>query len=336
MAHELTMNEGTAEMAYAGDTPWHGLGQKVPAGASIEQMQEAAGLLWTIERAPTLFRAPISHVDGDGAVKITPTIQEKSDTHILYRSDNLKPLSVVSSRYNVVQPHDVLEFFRDLIQCSGFQLETAGSLRDGRRIWALARISEDCTILEADKVGGYLLLATSCDAGMATTAFFTPIRVVCQNTIRAAFDSSTDKVAVPHNTIFKPDFVKAKLGLAQSAFDRFLAEAKRLAAREINTYEADQIIGGAVQSLAGQMPAGWDARKTRQYQAMMALFNGAGKGAELPEAAGTAWGALNAVTEYYDWHATSRTQEARINNAWFGNGASVKAIAFEEAMKVAA
>lgn len=335
MAHELTITNGVAEIAYVGNTPWHGLGQKVREGASVDEMQDAAGLNWTIERAPALWQTMnTSFVDGHAV--LTPQVHTKPDTHILFRSDTMDALSVVSARYKVVQPHDVLEFFRDLIGGAGFEIETAGSLNGGRRIWAQARISDDCTILEADKVGGYLLLATSCDMGLATTAFFTGTRVVCANTLRMADANGRDRVSVPHSTVFDPKAVKQQLGLAQNAFDLFLANVKTLATTRIDEYGADRIIATALNRSAPQMPVGWDVRKSKAYQTTMALFNGMGKGADLPEASNTAWGAVNAVTEYFDWHGRSRTADARINNAWFGNGATMKTAAFTEAMKIAA
>lgn len=336
MAHELTITNGLAEMAYVGNTPWHGLGQRLREGCTVEEMQDAAGLNWTIERAPVQFSVPLPVRYVDGMPHIGHEWKQKPDSHVLYRSDTLDHMSIVSARYKVVQPHDVLEFFRDLVGGAGFQLETAGSLNGGRRIWALARVTEDCTILEADKVGGYLLLATSCDGGLATTAFFTSVRVVCQNTLRMADQTARDRVSVPHSTVFDPKAVKGKLGIAQGAFDAFLANARRLASRKISADEADRIIVAAVGKSAAQMPVGWDVRKSRAYGEVMALFSGAAKGAELPEAANTAWGAVNAVTEYLDWHSRSRTADARMNSAWFGTGAGMKTAALIEAMKIAA
>ncbi len=201
MAHELSIRaNGTAEMAFIGATPWHGLGQQVDPNATIEEWQRAAGLDWKIERAPVQYMNGAMH-----------NFDEK---HVLYRGDTNAPLSVVSARYKVVQPHDVLEFFRDLVGAGGFNIHTAGALRGGRRIWALAEIGKTARVVGNDLVGGYLLLATSCDGTLATTAQFTTVRVVCANTLAMAEREArkNPNITIPHNTNFDPVQVKAALG----------------------------------------------------------------------------------------------------------------------------
>lgn len=79
---------------------------------------------------------------------------------VLYRSDTKAPLSVVSSRYQVVQPEEILEFYRDLTEVSGFELESAGVLKDGKQLWALTRTGQSVPLKGHDRVNGYLLLAT--------------------------------------------------------------------------------------------------------------------------------------------------------------------------------
>src|SRR3546814_20756798 len=105
---------------------------------------------------------------------------------VLYRSDTKAPLAVVSKRFQVVQPGEILEFYRDLTEVGGFELETAGVLRGGRKFWALARTGQSVSLKGRDRVDGYLLLATACDGTLATTAQFTSVRVVCNNTLSIA------------------------------------------------------------------------------------------------------------------------------------------------------
>lgn len=93
---------------------------------------------------------------------------------------------MVSQRYKVVQPREVLEFYRDLSEVAGFELETAGVLKAGRRFWALARTGKSTALKGNDTVHGYLLLATSCDGTLATMAIPTSVRVVCNNTLAVA------------------------------------------------------------------------------------------------------------------------------------------------------
>ena len=100
-----------------------------------------------------------------------------------------------------MQPHDVLGFYRDLVSVSGFELETAGVLKGGKKLWALARTGDEMMLSGMDQVKGYLLLATSCDGSLATTAQFTSIRVVCNNTLQMAVGDNLGAVRVPHSTI---------------------------------------------------------------------------------------------------------------------------------------
>ncbi|CAJ3549369.1 phage/plasmid-like protein [Burkholderia pseudomallei] len=141
-------------MAYVNETPWHGLGQKLAPKQPIEVWARQAGMDWTIESADVRFVAGSGNL---GSIHAFP------EQRVLYRSDSKAPLSVVSSRYQVVQPKDILEFYRDLTEVGGFELETAGVLKDGKKLWALARTGQSVSLKGRDEVNGYLLLATACD-----------------------------------------------------------------------------------------------------------------------------------------------------------------------------
>lgn len=164
-------------MAYAGEIPWHGLGNRLLPNQPIEVWAKQAGMDWHIEESEVRY---IAGKSGIGSIRDYP------GQRVLYRSDNKMPLSVVSNRYKVVQPGEVLEFYRDLTTHNGFELETAGVLREGRKFWALARTGQSATLKGQDRVDGYLLLATACDGTLATTAQFTSVRVVCNNTLAVA------------------------------------------------------------------------------------------------------------------------------------------------------
>lgn len=178
MPHALTeRSNGLVEMAYKGETPWHGLGQQLEAGKTIEEWTVAAGMDWRIKRSKVRYFA-----DVNGAQQL-----EIPDQHVLFRNDTKAPLGIVSERFKVVQPFEVMEFFRDLTNDAGFTMETAGTMFGGRRFWALAHIGESAIIRNhADAVGGYLLLCTGADGTLATQARFTTVRVVCNNTLGMA------------------------------------------------------------------------------------------------------------------------------------------------------
>lgn len=153
-------------MAYVNETPWHGLGNQLAAHQPIEVWAQQAGMNWRIEEAEVRF---VSGMAGSTLGSIHAFPEQK----VLYRSDTKAPLSVVSSRYQVVQPESILEFYRDLVEVGGYELETAGVLKDGKKLWALAKTGQSATLKGRDRVNGYLLLSTSCDGSLATTAQFT-------------------------------------------------------------------------------------------------------------------------------------------------------------------
>lgn len=149
MAHLLE------QMAYIGEAPWHGLGNQLSACEPIEVWARQAGMDWKIREAPVRFMTDTAGSMG--------TIESFPENKVLFRSDTNLPLSVVSQRYKVVQPSEILEFYRDLTEVSGFELETAGVLKDGRKIWALARTGKSSTLKGDDVTNAYVLLATACD-----------------------------------------------------------------------------------------------------------------------------------------------------------------------------
>lgn len=174
MAHDIQT------MAYTGKAPWHNLGNHLPEKQPIEVWAKAAGMDWRIQESTVRYDVEMPELGHQSL------IMPFEDHKVLFRSDNKQPLSVVSKRYQVVQPQEVLEFYRDLTEQAGYELETAGVLKSGRKFWALARTGKEAVLKGNDVVKGYLLLATSCDGTLATTATPTTIRVVCANTLAVA------------------------------------------------------------------------------------------------------------------------------------------------------
>lgn len=311
-------------MAYINATPWHGLGNRLPENQPLEVWQKAAGMDFEIKETEVLY----SVSEGVGLhVKTSP------DNKVLFRSDTKAPLSVVSNRYQVVQPKEVLEFYRDLVEAGGFELETAGVLKGGRKLWALASTGQEVFLKGNDQVKAYLLLATACDGTMATTAQFTSVRVVCNNTLQMAVGDSKGAIKVPHSTTFDPIQVKQSLGLGVTAWDQFMDSIKVLSERKIHRIEAMNYL---VEVLGDpELPLTKQANE-KAIGKVYALFNGKGLGSELAAANDTAWGLLNAVTEYVDHHKTARSLDNRLNSAWFGIGASIKQKALDTALRLVA
>lgn len=316
------------QMAYVGEAPWHRLGNELPPKQSIEAWAERAGMNWEICETPVRFMT-----ERAGSLGSIMTFEEQK---VLFRSDTKRALSVVSGRYQVVQPKAVLEFYRDLTEVSGYELETAGVLKEGRKFWALARIGKEARLKGDDLVKAYLLLATSCDGTLATTATPTSIRVVCNNTLTMALDQATGAVKVPHSTAFDAEAVKRKLGVAVSHWDDFMYRMKTLADRRVKDEEASRYFLKVLCRTDSQPDPLQRVMNERALKRVHELYTGQGHGAELQSAKGTAWGLLNAVTEYVDHERRARSQDHRLDSAWFGNGAVVKERALEQALTLAA
>ena len=308
-------------MAYVGQTPWHGLGHQLPAQQPIEVWAQQAGMDWEIRETPVRF---ITGTAGNlGAIESFP------DNKVLFRSDTNAPLSVVSQRYQVVQPREILEFYRDLTEISGFELETAGILKGGRKFWALARTGQSGTLKGKDVSRGYVLLATACDGTLATTAQFTSIRVVCNNTLAIALGKNDGVVKVPHSTRFDAEAVKKQLGISVSGWKTFMDSMKALSERKMKNAEAQRFFL-QVFTDAGNSRQG--ATNESAMAKSLSLYEGRGKGSTLPSAQGTAYGLLNAVTEFVDHERRARSTDYRLDSAWFGQGAAIKERALKQAL----
>ena len=312
-------------MAYAGEKPWHGLGKKLTTLQPIDVWKRQAGMDWTIEESE------VRYITGSQTVGAIHSFPEQK---VLYRSDTKRPLAVVSKRFQVVQPEEVLEFYRDLTEDAGFELETAGVLREGRKFWALARTGQSTTLKGKDQVNGYLLLATACDGSLATTAQFTSVRVVCNNTLQIALGENRGAVKVPHRSAFDADAVKQQLGITVAPWNRFVAKMKDLVACPVDPDSVDGLLRRVLvyPGQVGKAPV----VNEQAVRSVRALYEGAGRGAQLASSRGTAWGLLNSVTEYVDHHRRARSDDHRREAAWFGQGAQFKQRAWDELVQLTA
>ena len=307
-------------MAYRGETPWHGLGNPLSDKQPLAVWLREAGMDWEIQSSPVLFQS-------------TNHLRPFKDAKVLYRSDSGEALSVVSNRYQEVQPRAVLEFYRDLVDLGGFELETAGVLKGGRKLWALARTGQETLLKGNDQVKAYLLLATACDGTLATTAQFTSVRVVCNNTLQMATGNTAGAIKVPHSTRFDADKVKQQLGLGVTTWQHFIADIHRLAVRPVNPFEARRYL---MEVLGDPELAFHRQPNLKVLNHVFDLYAGQGAGATFASAQDTAWGLVNAVTQFVDHERRARTPDNRLDSAWFGIGALIKQKALDEALKLAA
>lgn len=322
------MTHAVSSMAYVGETPWHSLGNPIPAKQPISMWAKSAGMDWTICETPVRYMTESAGPLG--------SIKSFDEQKVLYRSDTKAPLSVVSQKYRVVQPKSVLEFYRDLTEVSGFELETAGVLKGGRKLFALAKTGKSAVLKGNDVIHSYILLATSCDGTLATTATPTTVRVVCQNTLSIALNGATSAIKVPHSTVFDAQMVKKQLGIAVSQFDSFMYRMKMLTERKVKAHEATNYLLKVLCHTDGHNDPASGLMNERALKKVQSMYEGQGRGADLASAASTAWGLLNSVTEFVDHERRARSQDYRLDSALFGAGASLKQRALDHALQLVA
>ena len=323
MSHDLDESTGKPAMAYVGERPWHGLGEALPPEQDIETWVKAARLDWGIEMLPVNYQ-----MGGRNHVM--------RDRFVLARSDTQAALSVVSGDYRVVQPKEVLEFYRDLVEERQYQLETAGALDGGRKVWALARTGLVAGVAgnPADELGAYVLLATSCDKTLATTITFTSVRVVCQNTLSFAVHDmkreSRRSIKVNHSRRFDADQIKQDLGLMDASWDKFKLQLTPMAGKAMSDSAAEEFFQSLFQSEKEMKEGTISDQKRKEVMQLMSFYRHA-PGQDLPTAKNTLWGAVSAVTYYVDHIRTASGD--RLDSAWFGAGATLKEKAWQQALE---
>lgn len=317
MAHELTTREnGFVEMAFTGNRSkiWHGLGQELTEHSTIEDWKIQSGLDWDILESPVLFQ------DMAG-------IQTVADKKVLYRSDTTIPLSVVGSEYKVVHPGEVLEFFRDLVENHGMKLSAAGSLFGGKKFWATAELGKRDEIVSGDTVDGFLLLTSSADGSLSTTAKFSSVRTVCNNTLNIALNStgSGNLVKVSHKSQWDAAQVKIDLGLIDTGWNNFIKDLRNLSNDWIGYGNARNFVYDLVANpnvLANEQS---NTVETTVREIMSKFQNGLGNSGE------TSWDLLNGITEYYTHNmGRTRSNDSLFWNNFYGNQSNKKQEAYQK------
>lgn len=333
MAHRISGASGRDEIAYAGSTPWHGLGVKVDALQTPQDMLAHAGMLWTVEAEPVFVRG--AEVQGYKAI---------------VRQDTARVLGVTTSRYHAIQNTQAAEVVDALVTEGGAYVEVAGVLDEGQRCWMLARIPGDFEVVKGDVVQPYFLLAWGHDGKHGLAGKLTSTRVVCHNTLTAAglgdgvkWSQAAD-IYVRHsgNAVIRIDEARTALGIAKRQVERTAEAYQALAG--VKMEDADVL---AYFERVWERPESEDQpdaeydRKLARWQehqdALKALYE-AGAGSGLVGVRGSAWGAYNAVTEWTDHRypvlQSGEVSATRTQSVLFGSYAATKAKAFAEALSL--
>jgi len=340
MAHELDFTTGLPAIAYTGREPWHGFGQVMLEDEPLSVWRTHAGLDWEVVEGP-IFDNHYMKFEEDGSLSDSADrlaaqnhqlFKQIPNKKVLRRSDNSERLSIVSNRFKVVQPEKILGFFKSVIEHNGFKMSTAGALKGGKRVWAMADTGKDFTI-GGDKVGAHLLLATAYDGTFSTTAQFTSIRVVCNNTLSFSLDRGGEggMIKIPHTQDFNEWDVKAELGL-DASWVNFRNNVFDLMQYRVTKREAIEffmhVIGVTEEELV-------DGKQLSNIKKLIAIYENA-PGAKLATSQNTLWGAVNAVTYLADHGRRAKDNGNRFDSAAFGSGAAMKHKAYVEAVRIAA
>lgn len=318
MAHMLM---GSDTMVSAGGlTPWHGLGTVVQNEAlTAAEALKLGGLDWEVEMAPVFL--------GNG--------HPVPNTYAVVRDRDHRVLGTVSGDYTPVQNAECFNFFDAVVSRKEAMYHTAGSLFDGKRIWILAKLPGELRVLNDDVTHKYVLLTTGHDGRHGFVAKTTPVRVVCNNTLTMALNQkSKTEIKLRHTSGITAAIAKGAelMGIVNEQYAELQEAMSRMAAKEVRERDLREYLNRCLDIKPGQdgklvYPAG--AKKAED--AILELHE-TGMGSDL--AAGTLWGAYNAITEYVD-HKGYRNDDTRLQNVWFdGVGQTLKAKAMAEAVKL--
>ena len=320
MAHELEIIDGKARMAYreSKGKPWHGLGTPVGDNLTPIEIMKVAGLDWTVSKADTFAQ----YINSQGEAEMVPTGRQA-----LIRDTDGVVLTEVGKGWNPVQNEQAFEFFTDFVKAGDMVMDTAGSLKDGKIVWALADVKDGFTLFGGDEVKGYLLFSNPHQYGKTIDIRFCLERVVCNNTLTMALtEKGQPSVRVNHRAAFDAEKVKQILGISHNKIETFKSAAEFLGSKNYIKSDLETYFG----NIFGESKKE-DELLSRTAEKVMGLIE-TQPGAEYRK--GSFWQMLNAATYAID-HELGRSNDTRMASAWFGQGAKKKLDALNLAVKMA-
>lgn len=301
-------------------SPWAGIGKQVDEAETVTDAMQKAGLDWTVSKEP-MFLADGREVTQKAVV----------------RSDTKDVLGYVTPKWTPYQNADAFNWFEPFVESGEVQFSTAGAFKQGRITWILAQLNRDNSEIAAgDEVAKYLLLSNSHDGKLAVRVGFTPIRIVCTNTLHAAHRSAQSRLLrVNHGSNVKQnvDDIREIISMANQDFEATAEQYRYLASRQIKSSDLEQY----VKIVLGKENVDKDDLSTRakNQMAMITKLFEEGKGNDNPAVAGSWWAAYNGVTEYLSY-VKGNNNDNRMSSLWFGTGANTNKLAFEAAVNLAA
>lgn len=340
----IRSNSNLVSSGFAVRTPlWAGLGTCVDNAPTIEDAISMAGLNWIAEERPLYHRAnEVFDVDKND---FDYQYEEVKTHKLIVRSDTNSILGVVGKTYTPVQNSEAFSFFDNLIENKSVSLETAGSCFNGKKIWVLAKINNSTKeVIKEDALNSYLLFSNSHDGSMGVRILFTPIRVVCYNTLKLALSEATGnevmkralKIYHTKNVLNVIEASKEVINVVNQTFDGSIDVFKRMASTkmietEFETY-VDKVLGIVQKEPTNDEEAEEKVRKNHRKELVKQCYE-TGYGSDINGVKGTLWGAYNAITEYVDYYR-GKEGDNRLSGSWFGTGAAMKVKAYVEAENI--
>ena len=308
-------------MAYAGQVPWHGLGVPVSNDLTPAQMMDKAGLNWNVREVE-------SFIEFDG--KRMPTGQKS-----LVRDTDGRILTNVGENWNPVQNETAFEFFSEYVMTGDMEMHTAGSLKDGQMIWALAKVKDSFELFGGDQVDSYLLFSNPHQYGKSIDVRFTPIRVVCNNTLTLSLDSkSANSVKVGHRTEFNAEEVKSALGIAETKLNTYKEMATFLGKKRFTTDSYIAYLNDVFPRTADKRVQGKSLSVETLSRNAKLAYDSVDIQPGAAYAEGSWWQAFNSVTFITD-HVQGRNADNRLYSSWFGGNQVRKRDALQTAIEYA-
>jgi phage/plasmid-like protein (TIGR03299 family) len=315
------MPAAVEQMMFVGTTPWHGLGNKVEADIGIEDAIVSAGLDWEVglKDLQTVDGVPVNH-------------------RATYRKSDGSILGVVGPRYTPLQNREAFDWFQPFLDAGECGIHTAGSLHSGQKVWVLAQLNRDNSeIVPGDEVCKFILLSNSHDGTTAIRVGYTPIRVVCVNTLAFAHSHADSKlIRIRHTRSSKNNLEQVRdiMDNINAGFEATAEQYRFLASKNFNQADIRRYVK-VMLGIEGTADGDIKTRTRNIMDEILALVEGPKQSAT--NVRGTWWAAYNGFNEYLNYNK-GRTEDNRLDSLWFGvnandnNKALAKALDFANAV----
>jgi phage/plasmid-like protein (TIGR03299 family) len=302
--HGLDTSRGQVAL-YSRVPAWHQLGNVVPGGTSdVEDVLKLGGIDFDVARRPVEFRNSL-----DGPHRVL------AEHFVTVRQDVGAGLGVVGSKYEVLQNRDAFAFLQDLVDRHDVIWESAGAVRDGRKVFICMRLPNTVTIDTAgvaDQIIPFIVALNSHDGSSLFQVVVTPWRPVCRNTERFALRDAVTRWGVRHTRNARDRIEEARrtLGLSVTYFDQFVAEEEALARTDLALAEYRRVLDDLWQPPADDASTRTKNSHRRRTDELVDLYT-----TNAAQLGNTAYAAERALTEYADWKQVIRpTGSLRGNN----------------------